>query len=116
VRLALALASRNFFGGGGEMRLIGATGTNRKTTTTHLIEAILQHANRSPGLIGTLHYRFGLTEMPAPYTTPQAVEMQELLGRMRQSELRNLVMELASIALEQPRVLPEDYDVAVLTN
>jgi UDP-N-acetylmuramoyl-L-alanyl-D-glutamate--2,6-diaminopimelate ligase len=102
------------------MEVVGVTGTNGKTTTTHLIEAILQEAGRSTGLIGTLggRYQEGGTPMTLDtgHTTPQALELQGLFARMKRSGVNAVVMEVSSHALDQLRVAHTDFDAAAFTN
>ncbi len=102
------------------MEIIGVTGTNGKTTTTHLIEAILQEAGRSTGLIGTLggRYQEGGTSQTVDtgHTTPQSLELQGIFARMKRSGVNSVVMEVSSHALDQLRVAHTDFDAAAFTN
>lgn len=98
------------------MRLFGVTGTNGKTTTTHLISAVLEAAGTPTGLIGTVGIRLADTWMPAARTTPEASDLQELLAAMRQRGLKAAVMEVSSHALELERVRGCAFDVGVFTN
>ena len=101
-----------------ELNLIGVTGTNGKTTVTHLIENIFEHAGKKCGLIGTLGQRIsteaGYTD--AKHTTPQAPELQNTLRKMLDNNLQNVVMEVSSHSLEQHRVEGCEFDGAVFTN
>ena len=89
-RLALGLISANWFGHpGDELVLIGVTGTNGKTTTTHLIKAMLEGALQTKvGLIGTNRNMIGDLELPAHRTTPGSYELQQLLRRITVADLR----------------------------
>lgn len=102
------------------MEIVGVTGTNGKTTTTHLIEAILQEAGRSTGLIGTLGGRYqegGASQtLETGHTTPQSLELQGLFARMKRSGVNAVVMEVSSHALDQLRVAHTDFDAAAFTN
>ena len=84
-RLALAIASRNFFRSpSSEMVMIGVTGTNGKTTTTTLIKHMLEHClGAKVGLVGTNQNMIGYTALPAERTTPESYELQKLLRRWR---------------------------------
>lgn len=98
------------------MKLFGVTGTNGKTTTTYLIESILRSAGLNPGVIGTVEYRFGGMSLPAPHTTPFALDLQRLLARMRNEGCDSCAMEVSSHALDQERVAGSRFDVGIFTN
>jgi UDP-N-acetylmuramoyl-L-alanyl-D-glutamate--2,6-diaminopimelate ligase len=116
-RQALALLAARFHGHPSrDLTVIGVTGTNGKTTTTHLIEAILQGAGRTTGLIGTLGSRFAGGKVETGYTTPQAPELQALFAQMQRVGVEAAVMEVSSIALDQGRVAQTAFDVGVFTN
>jgi UDP-N-acetylmuramoyl-L-alanyl-D-glutamate--2,6-diaminopimelate ligase len=103
---------------GSRMRLVGITGTNGKTTVTHLVEKILEKYDKSCGLIGTLGHRFKSTEnyIDNKHTTPQAPDLQKYLAEMVQNNIDYVVMEVSSHALDLYRVLDCDFAVALLTN
>lgn len=120
-REALAWLAAEFHGHPSKaMEIIGVTGTNGKTTTTHLIEAILQEAGRSTGLIGTLGGRYQQDGTPqivdTGHTTPQSLELQGIFARMKRSGVNAVVMEVSSHALDQLRVAHTDFDAAAFTN
>ncbi len=117
-RLALALASANWFGHPGkEMTLIAVTGTNGKTTTTCLIKEMLEQTLRVPvGLVGTNRNLVGQQELPAHRTTPESYELQQLLRTMADAGCAFVVMEVSSHALVQHRVAGLTFDVGVFTN
>ena len=99
------------------MTCIGVTGTNGKTTTTHLIEAIARAAGRPFGLIGTLGARFGdAISVDLEHTTPYAHDLQHLLASFRAAGASGAVLEVSSHALAMHRVDDVTFDVAVLTN
>jgi UDP-N-acetylmuramoyl-L-alanyl-D-glutamate--2,6-diaminopimelate ligase len=78
-RAAMAVAADVFFGEPtSELELAGVTGTNGKTTTAILLQAILAAAGRRPGLVGTVRWVVGGEERPAPFTTPEAIDLQRL--------------------------------------
>jgi UDP-N-acetylmuramoyl-L-alanyl-D-glutamate--2,6-diaminopimelate ligase len=116
-RKALAVMSANYFGHPSrQLTMVGVTGTNGKTTTTHIVKSILEAAGRQVGLIGTIEYKVGDTVIPATHTTPESLELNELLARMVQSGCTSISMEVSSHALHQSRVYGLEYDVAVFTN
>lgn len=116
-RLALARMACAFYGQPSRhLRLVGVTGTNGKTTTTYVVESILQAAGMSVGVIGTVDYRFGDQRLPAPQTTPDAVSLQSLLQRMHLEGASHAVMEVSSHAIDQHRVAGCEFDACVFTN
>ncbi|MGH7803362.1 MAG: UDP-N-acetylmuramoyl-L-alanyl-D-glutamate--2,6-diaminopimelate ligase [Candidatus Binatia bacterium] len=98
------------------LALVGVTGTNGKTTVTHLVESIWRAAGFRPGVIGTIEYRFGDRRWPAPFTTPQAIELQALLAEMRELGATHVVMEVSSHSLALGRVRDCDWSGAAFTN
>jgi UDP-N-acetylmuramoyl-L-alanyl-D-glutamate--2,6-diaminopimelate ligase len=116
---ALAELSAAFHGfPGRSLRMVGVTGTNGKTTVTHLIEKMLEDQDKKVGLIGTLGRKTSnqQTYDTTGHTTPMATELQEILHEMKQDGTECVVMEVSSHALEQYRVHCCDFEVAVLTN
>lgn len=99
-----------------ELRMVGITGTNGKTTTSYLIESIFAHAEWPTGVMGTINYRFGTTEVSAPNTTPFSSEIQRFLRTICNQGAKACVMEVSSHALALGRVEGVEYDVAVFTN
>ncbi len=98
-----------------KMSLVGVTGTNGKTTTTHLIEFLLQDSLPT-ALFGTLYTRWAGHSVVANYTTPFAVDLQANLAQAQAAGCQAAVMEVSSHALEQQRVLGCEFAVAVFTN
>ncbi len=96
--------------------LIGITGTNGKTTTTYLLESILEKAGIPAAVLGTINYRFRGTVLSAPHTTPESVDLQETIRRLIDLGARGVVMEVSSHALEQRRVDGCSFDVGIFTN
>ena len=96
--------------------LVGITGTNGKTTTTYLLEGIWRAAGTRPGVVGTIAYRFGDASRPAPFTTPEAPELQALLGEMRRAGVTHVAIEVSSHALAQYRADGLRFDAAAFTN
>ncbi|MBM3462251.1 MAG: UDP-N-acetylmuramoyl-L-alanyl-D-glutamate--2,6-diaminopimelate ligase [Armatimonadetes bacterium] len=116
-RRALALCSAAFHGWPGRaLTMIGVTGTNGKTTTSILIEGILSHAGRRPGLIGTMFNRIGGQTKEAKNTTPESLDLQRLLARMRDAGHDCVSMEVSSHGLALERVAGCAFDVGVFTN
>ncbi len=97
-------------------RLIGVTGTNGKTTTTHLIRAILRRAGHRVGLIGTIHTLIGDTVLPVKNTTPDVIDLQALFADMAAAGISHVVMEVSSHALALGRVSGSEFDTGVFTN
>jgi UDP-N-acetylmuramoyl-L-alanyl-D-glutamate--2,6-diaminopimelate ligase len=116
-RNALALASANFFAHPEkQLALTGITGTNGKTTTTFLLDAILNHAGRKTVLVGTIEYHVAGQVRPSPHTTPESRDLLALLREGVDAGATEAVMEVSSHALAQGRVHGLTYDVAVFTN
>lgn len=116
-RQAMALMARNFHGDPtAGMAVVGVTGTNGKTTTTYLVEALLAAAGQAPAVVGTISYRFGTLVETAPHTTPEAPDLLAALARFRAAGARSLVMEVSSHALDQYRADGIRFGVGVFTN
>ncbi len=98
------------------MVLVGVTGTNGKTTVTYLLESIFAAAGMPCGIIGTINYRFCDRTFPAPYTTPESVDLQRILAEMAQAGTQFMGMEVSSHALAMERVRGIDFDGALFTN
>ena len=98
------------------LTLVGVTGTNGKTSTTFILEAIWRAAGLRAGVIGTVGYRFAGFDRPAPLTTPEAPVLQGLLAEMRRAGTTHVAMEVSSHALAQERVVGCRFDAAVFTN
>lgn len=99
-----------------KLHMIGITGTNGKTTTSHLIEAIFKDAGQKTGLIGTMYTMIGEEKYEVKNTTPESLTLQKTLKRMVDEQVQTTVMEVSSHALVNGRVHGTDYDVAVFTN
>ena len=99
-----------------DLRLVGITGTNGKTTTAHLLHSALTAMGRHPGLIGTVETRIGDERVTSVRTTPEAPELHSVLAVMEERGLDSCVMEVSSHALAQHRVDGVVYDVALFTN
>lgn len=99
-----------------QLQLIGITGTNGKTTISHLIEKLLHDNQKKTGLIGTMYTKVGDTVLETKNTTPDSVTLQKTFHRMLEAGVDAAVMEVSSHALQLGRVHGCDYDIAVFTN
>ena len=116
-RAAMADIAASFYGHPDRsLKCAGVTGTNGKTTTAFLTKHLMDSASLRSGLIGTVKYVVGSEEISAPRTTPESVDLQEMLARMRDSGSKAVAMEVSSHALVQKRVKGIEFDVAVFTN
>ena len=116
-RKALALLADAFYEfPSKKLTMVGVTGTNGKTTTTHLIAAIWRKAGVKPGVIGTIHNVVGDKVLPVTNTTPESLDLQKLLAQMVDEGVGGVAMEVSSHALALNRVAGVDYRVAVFTN
>ncbi len=116
-RKALAALARNYYEQPDRgLRVIGVTGTNGKTTTTHLIKAILEEAGKKTAILGTLYAKIGDIEMDLGRTTPEALEIEEFMSLCSREKAEYLVMEVSSHALDLHRVDKIPFNAAVYTN
>ena len=116
-RDALAGMAGNFYGHPTEkLHLIGITGTNGKTTTTYLVESILNAAGRQAAAFGTIEYRGPGFHFPAERTTPEAPDLEELFRRVVDAGWEHAVMEVSSHAIAMKRVQGLRFEIAVFTN
>ena len=99
-----------------KLKVMGVTGTNGKTTTAFLVKHLLDADQRRCGLIGTVKYSIGELEVDAPRTTPESLDLQELLARMVDAGNKAVAMEVSSHALVQHRARGVEFDTAVFTN
>jgi UDP-N-acetylmuramoyl-L-alanyl-D-glutamate--2,6-diaminopimelate ligase len=117
VREAIGPMAAELFGHpGAAMTLVGVTGTNGKTTSTYLLEAVFRTAGWTPGVIGTTGLRIDGEPGPLAHTTPEAPDLQRLLARMRAAGVSAVAMEISSHALAQHRTDGVVADVALFTN
>jgi len=116
-RKALAIAAANFYGQpAGALKLVAVTGTNGKTTTTSLIDAMVKASGAKTGLFGTLAYNTPLGEYAAPNTTPESADLQGFFAEIRDAQGQFAVLEASSHALSMDRLWGCHFDVAVFTN
>ncbi|MFK9092328.1 UDP-N-acetylmuramoyl-L-alanyl-D-glutamate--2,6-diaminopimelate ligase [Bacillus salipaludis] len=99
-----------------KLRLIGITGTNGKTTTSHLIEKIFADTGKKTGLIGTMYTKIADKTIETKNTTPESLTLQKTFQQMVDADVDLAVMEVSSHALDLGRVHGCDYDIAVFTN
>jgi UDP-N-acetylmuramoyl-L-alanyl-D-glutamate--2,6-diaminopimelate ligase len=116
-RKALAVTAANFFGHPAEaLQLVAVTGTNGKTTTTSLVDAIVKAFGAKTGLFGTIAYHTPLREYPAPNTTPESADLQGFLAEIRDAGGRFAVLEASSHSLAMDRLWGCHFAAAVFTN
>ena len=114
---AMAVLADTFYGQPTKkLHLIGITGTNGKTTTSHLIEKIMVDAGQRTGLIGTMYTKIAEEIIETKNTTPESLTLQKTFQQMVDRGVETAVMEVSSHALDLGRVHGCDYDVAVFTN
>lgn len=117
VRHALALASSAMYDDPtAKLDVVGVTGTNGKTTTTYLVDAIMRAAGRKTGIIGTVATRIGDERLPAERTTPESADLQALFGRMVDEGVGSVAIEVSSHAIDLRRVDGVRFGVAAFTN
>jgi len=116
-RQALADLAAEFYGRPSlGLKVAGITGTNGKTTTAFLLKHLCESVQMRAGLIGTIRYEIGDRILPAPRTTPESLDLQELLYQVRSAGCRAVAMEVSSHALDQGRVRNVEFDSAIFTN
>lgn len=116
-RAALAVCSGNFFRHPDrDLELIGITGTKGKTTTAHIVKAVLESAGIKTGIIGTVGAAFGDVQLATVNTTPESYELQKLLRMMCDAGCKAAVIEVSSLGLKFHRVDGMRFAVAVFTN
>ncbi len=116
-RESMAVAADAFFGEPTkELELAGVTGTNGKTTTAFLLRAILQAAGHKPGLVGTVEWQVGGESRPAPFTTPEAIDLQRLFREMLDAGNRSAAVEASSHGAALRRLDRVRLDALVFTN
>lgn len=98
------------------LAVCGVTGTNGKTTTTFLVHHLCEGSGRYCGLLGTVQYILPGTVEEASRTTPESIELQEMMQRMRQGGFKAVALEASSHAIVQERLRGVEFDVAIFTN
>ncbi len=116
-RKALSIVSSNFYCHPSErISLTGITGTNGKTTTSYILEALFKAKGVRTGIIGTINYHYGNTKVPAPVTTPESLDLNRILDEMIRVKVENCFLEVSSHALQQSRVHDMRFNVGIFTN
>jgi UDP-N-acetylmuramoyl-L-alanyl-D-glutamate--2,6-diaminopimelate ligase len=116
-RGVLAGVARRFFERPDEaLDLVGVTGTNGKSTVTHVVRHLLAGGGARVGLIGTISYDLGLRTVPSYKTTPESVDLHGMLAQMREAGCRTAVMEVSSHGIDQQRVRGMRFAAAAFTN
>jgi UDP-N-acetylmuramoyl-L-alanyl-D-glutamate--2,6-diaminopimelate ligase len=116
-RKALATVAANFFDHpANALRLVAVTGTNGKTTTTSLIDAIVKASGAKTGLFGTIAYHTPAGDYPAPNTTPESVDLQGFFAEIRDAGGKYAVLEASSHSLTMDRLWGCHFQAAVFTN
>lgn len=116
-RKALAAIAAQFYGHPSrDLTLIGVTGTNGKTTTTWILEHIFNACGFAVGVIGTVNIRYAGNTYDNPITTPDAVDLQSTLAKMKEQGITHVIMEVSSHGLDLFRVDFCDFDIGIFTN
>ncbi|MCX6394426.1 MAG: UDP-N-acetylmuramoyl-L-alanyl-D-glutamate--2,6-diaminopimelate ligase [Solirubrobacterales bacterium] len=117
VRQAMGPAASRFHGNpSGDLRVLGVTGTNGKTTSAYLVRTILEQAGISCGLLGTVESVVGGEVLEAGRTTPEAIDLQALLAHMRDGGDKAAAIEVSSHALDLGRVDGVEFAASIFTN
>ncbi len=116
-RKALSCISAAFYGHPtAQVPVIGVTGTNGKTSITYMIESVLKEYNYTPGVIGTINYRWKDKMISAPNTTPESRDLQEIFANMISEGVNVIIMEVSSHSLKLFRVEDIDFNIVLFTN
>ena len=116
-RAALGVISGKFYGEPSKkMQVIGITGTNGKTTTAHMLAAIVKKANKKVGVIGTLGIRYAEKEVPTELTTPDPIDLQRTLADMVLRGIKYVVMEVSAHALAYHKTDGVVFYACIFTN
>jgi len=117
VRKALALFSEKFYNNPADkIKVIGITGTNGKTTSTYILKSILEAGDYKVGLIGTNGYMIGNKLYPLNMTTPDPIELQQILAQMVANECQFVVMEVSAHALYYDKIEGMTFECGIFTN
>ena len=116
-RIAMSHISAEFYGHPSKkMNIIGVTGTNGKTSITHILQHILKKSNINCGTLGTLGFHTPSGMISTGFTTPESVELQQMLSTLLMAGVRDVAMEISSHALNLHRVADVDVNIAVFSN
>ncbi len=116
-RKAMAHAAANFYDHpSADFQLVGVTGTNGKTTTTHLVEQIARAMGKKTGVIGTVGIQIGDEYEKAEHTTPESIDLEKTFARLRDEHCEVVAMEVSSHALDLSRTGGATFAVTAFTN
>jgi UDP-N-acetylmuramoyl-L-alanyl-D-glutamate--2,6-diaminopimelate ligase len=116
-RKALSTVSANFYKRPSErIALTGVTGTNGKTTTAYILESLFRSEGVQTGVIGTINYHYGDKKFPAPVTTPESLDLSQMLDEMIEEKIEKCFLEVSSHALQQCRVRDMHFKTGIFTN
>ncbi len=116
-RKAMAAVAARFYGNPSEdICLTGVTGTNGKTTTAWILESIFNSAGICSGVIGTVNMRYGNNTFDASVTTPESIDLQKMLFKMKNAGVTHVVMEVSSHGIDLNRIAGCSFDIGVFTN
>ena len=116
-RKALSIVSTNFYCHPSKrIALTGITGTNGKTTTSYILEALFMARGMRTGIIGTINYHYGNKKVSTPVTTPESLDLNRILNEMIEDKVENCFLEVSSHALKQSRVHGMRFNVGIFTN
>ena len=114
---ALGKIASNFFGNpSSELKVVGVTGTNGKTTIATLLYRLFKKLGYKTGLISTIKYHVDDTEFPATHTTPDAIRIQLIMAKMVEAGCEYCFMEVSSHAIDQKRIAGINFDGGIFTN
>ncbi len=99
-----------------DLKIIAVTGTNGKTTTTHILQSIFEESDKKTGIIGTLGIRYGEIQQPCPLTTPDPIQLQEIFAQMRAAGVEYVFMEVSAHALYYKKVAGITFTACIFTN
>lgn len=99
-----------------KMSVIGVTGTNGKSTVTSTLRHVLNRLNSKTGYVGTISIEYGDVVLEPSLTTPDVIEMHDILNKMVKDDVENAALEVSSQGLDMRRVDTIDFDIAVFTN
>lgn len=99
-----------------KVKVVGVTGTNGKTTTTYLLESIINESSSSAGVIGTIEYRYGSAKKKALNTTPSAIELVTMLSEMANAKVGYAIIEVSSHSIDQKRIAGIQFVEGIFTN
>ncbi len=116
-RLSMAAIAANFYGNPSkDMILTGITGTNGKTSISWLLESIFKVCGFSTGVIGTINIRYNNQVFDNPVTTPDSIDLQKTLYKMKKAKVTHVIMEVSSHGLDLNRIDYCCFDAGVFTN